>query len=76
MTRAEKRFQIEFGERLRDSRVNWAELTQKQLAEKSGLTAMHISHFECGRRLPCLRNYIALVRALKTNADYMLGLDK
>ena len=62
--------------RLKETREFFAEMTQAELASKSGLSAMHISHFECGRRLPSLENFAALVRALDTNAEYMLGLDE
>lgn len=68
-------FTKRFAKRLRDTRVNFAGLTQEELARKCGLTAFHISHFECGRRLPSLKNYAALVKALNTNAEQMIGLN-
>lgn len=62
-----------FGERLRDTREAFG-FTQEELASRAGLTNMAISHFECGRRLPSLENYARIVKALDTNAEYMLGL--
>lgn len=69
-------FTKRFASRLKSTREQWAMMTQSELAEKSGISAMHISHFECGRRLPSLQNYAALVRALETNAAYLIGLGK
>lgn len=63
-----------FAKRLKETREVWAGMTQKELAKKSGMSAMHISHFECGRRLPSLANFAALVKALKTNANYLLQI--
>ncbi len=48
-------------------------LTQDDLAEKSGLQASAVSHFECGRRSPSLANFIALCDALRVSADSLLG---
>lgn len=47
-------------------------MTQRDLAEKANLTADHISHFECGQRLPSVPNLRALAIALNTSADYLL----
>lgn len=47
-------------------------MTQATLAEKCDLTAAHISHFECGRRLPNAKNLRALSIALDASADYFL----
>lgn len=64
-------------------RIAWArghfgaavsEITQQQLAELSGISAMHISHFECGRRTPHVANLIALSKALGVTTDWLLGL--
>lgn len=67
-------FAKRFAKRLKETRVEFAEMTQEELSKRSGLSAMHISHFECGRRLPSLENYARLVRALNTNAEHMIGL--
>ncbi len=47
-------------------------MTQEALSKKSGINHMHISHIECGRRLPNLQNFKRLVQALGTTADNLL----
>jgi transcriptional regulator with XRE-family HTH domain len=59
------------GERLKSAR-ELRHMTQADLATKTGLKECAISHFECGRRLPCVRNLRALSIALNTSADYLL----
>jgi len=59
-----------YASRLRHSRVT-KKLTQQQLAKKAGLTAMHISHFESGTRLPNLLNAINISRALDVRLDWL-----
>lgn len=49
-------------------------ITQKELADKCGLTPYWISHFECGRRAPNLANFVKLCRALRVSSDYILDL--
>lgn len=75
MKRKTKRKQLTdgFGIRLKEARKD-SGMTQQEVADKIGLTNMAISHFECGRRLPSLENYVRIVRALGLNADYMLGI--
>lgn len=48
--------------------------TQATLAKATGISAMHISHFECGRRLPSLENFRALMLALGDYCDGVLEL--
>lgn len=55
-----------FGIRLTRLRVDRA-LSQKELADKCLLSQAWISHFECGRRLPSLPNFVAICRALNLN---------
>ena len=62
-----------FGKRLRRAREN-AQLTQAQLAEKSGLAATAITHFEADRRRPSFANVRELALALKVSSNYLLGL--
>jgi transcriptional regulator with XRE-family HTH domain len=50
-------------------------MTQSELAQKAGMTAMHVSHFECGRRLPSLENFAALMRVLGGHSEYLLELE-
>ena len=42
-----------------------AGITQKQLAEQTGLTQDWISHFECGRRSPDAYSFFRLQQALR-----------
>lgn len=60
-----------FGERLKCVR-KMRRMTQLELGQKSGMTADHISHFECGIRLPNAENLRAISIALNTSADYLL----
>jgi transcriptional regulator with XRE-family HTH domain len=46
---------------------------QEELAKKAGLPPSSISHFECGRRKPSLRNLVRLADALEMSADFLLG---
>jgi len=49
------------------------ELTQAQLAEKAGLPAAAISHFETGGRKPSFENLVKLAEALSVTTDFLLG---
>lgn len=60
-----------FGERLKCVREMRRE-TQVTLAANASMTPMHLSHFECGRRLPNAANLRALSIALNTSLDYLL----
>lgn len=55
--------------RIRESRG----ITQSDLAERTGLKPSAISHFESGRRRPCLANLVKLADALGCSADVLLG---
>lgn len=63
----------EFGRLLKEIREQEG-MTQEELARATGLTAMHISHFECGRRLPCLRSFRELMFALGDYCESLLEL--
>lgn len=64
-----------FAERLRDARERLRGLTQTQLAEKAGLPATSISHFENpeGTRKPSFDNLRRLANSLEVTTDYLLG---
>jgi transcriptional regulator with XRE-family HTH domain len=47
-------------------------LSQAALATKAGLAPTHLSHFEAGRRIPTLENFVHLVNALGVSADELL----
>jgi len=48
-------------------------MNQDQLAERSGLEASAISHFETGTRLPSFENLKRVADALRVSADYLMG---
>jgi transcriptional regulator with XRE-family HTH domain len=61
-----------FPDRLRAAR-QLRNLSQSELAEKSGLQPSAVSHFETGRRAPSFDNLKALSEALQVTTDYLLG---
>lgn len=63
-----------FGRLLKETREQEG-LTQAELAKAAGLTAMHVSHFECGRRMPCLRTFRELMFVLGDYCESLLGLE-
>lgn len=48
-------------------------MTQKEMAKKTGLEQSHISHFECDRRSPNLKNLIILSKALNCTIDDLVN---
>lgn len=63
-----------FGKRLREVRKNQG-LTQKQLADKLGLTKTSISCYESGTRTPTLDTLIDLANELGIELSYFLGTE-
>jgi transcriptional regulator with XRE-family HTH domain len=63
---------MEFGERLRKVRDDKG-LSQNDLAERAGIQASAVSHFELGRRLPSFDNIRRLADALNVTSDFLLG---
>lgn len=61
-----------FPERLQKSR-DLRQLSKAALAEKAGLPASSISHFEAGSRKPSFDNLRKLAQALNVSTDYLLG---
>lgn len=61
-----------FGKRLKEARTKCCYLTQKELSEKSGVSAMHISQFETEARLPSLQNFARLAVVLKVRMEWLL----
>ena len=61
-----------FSERLRSTREKRA-LSQGEVAERAGLQASAISHFETGTRKPSFDNLRRLADALEVTTDYLLG---
>lgn len=61
-----------FPERLRTAREH-RDLSQGKLAERAGLQASAVSHFETGGRKPSFDNLKRLADALNVTTDYLLG---
>lgn len=61
-----------FGQRLRDVRKE-NHLTQKQLAEKIGVTERNLRHYELGTMKPGLDVIISILDNTNVSADYLLG---
>ena len=61
-----------FPKRLLEAR-EMRELTQAQLAEKAGIPAGTISHFENEVRKPSFDNLVKLAEALAVTTDFLLG---
>jgi transcriptional regulator with XRE-family HTH domain len=61
-----------FGERLREIRKS-KNLTQKELAEKTGIEKTFISHYERCDNEPSLRTLNWLCQALEVKASELLG---
>lgn len=64
----------DFGELLKSLRVN-AGLTQKQLADKLGVSKNAVSYYEKSLRYPSSDILIRIARVFRVSADYLLGLD-
>ena len=61
-----------FPERLRTAREH-RELSQGELADRAGLQASAVSHFETAGRKPSFDNLKKLADALNVSTDYLLG---
>lgn len=61
-----------FKDRIRETRERKG-LSQNDLAEKAGMQASAISHFESGRRAPSFDNLRKLADALDVSIDFLLG---
>ncbi len=48
-------------------------MTQAGLAKAAGLKTSAVSHFESGRRTPCVRNLVLLSDHLQVSVDQLLG---
>lgn len=65
-----------FAQRLRYIREKVINITQEELASKTGVPSTSISHFESIKdsRKPSFDNIRILAKALKVTTDYLLGL--
>jgi transcriptional regulator with XRE-family HTH domain len=68
-----KSFEGDFFMRLLEIR-NSKGMTQKQLAERLGVTIRTITNYENGSREPNIKTLIALTQIFGVSADYLLGL--
>lgn len=62
-----------FNERIREARQQCG-LTQKQVAEKLGITDNALCQYEKGVREPSISTIIELCKLYDVSADYLLGL--
>lgn len=63
----------QFAERLRKTRDRQG-LSQRDLAERSGLTPAAISQLESGQREPTFSTIVRLAAALKTSPNDLMGI--
>ena len=63
---------FDFGQRLRSVRKE-NHLTQRQLAEKIGVTERNLRHYELGTMKPGLEVILAILDNVDVSADYLLG---
>lgn len=64
---------MEIGNRIKTLRTEY-NLTQKQLADKLGLTPKMISFYESGQRIPPIDIVEKLSSIFSKSADYLIGL--
>lgn len=66
---------VDFGNRLKELRLQ-AGLTQKQLAERIGVTKSVISFYELRERTPSPDILIKLSNVFHVTTDYLLGIER
>lgn len=66
---------MDFGKKLKELRLN-AGLTQKQLAERIGVTKSVISFYELRERTPSPDILIKLSGVFHVTTDYLLGIER
>ena len=65
---------MNLGERLKKLRKARG-LTQDMLADRSGISSAHLSHYECNRQVPTLENFIKLKIGMGVTWDSMFLFD-
>ena len=65
----------ELGHRLADAR-KMLDMTQADIATRTGLKVSAVSHFECGRRKPSVDNLVRLSKVLRVSTDWLLCVCK
>lgn len=59
---------MDYGRKLKLAR-KWANITQKELAEKAGIATITIHQYEAGKRKPTMENWFAIANALHLSLD-------
>ena len=67
--------EFDFGIRLKELRTQ-AGLTQKQLAERIGVTKSVVSFYELRERTPSPEVLVKLAAIFHVSSDYLLGIEK
>ena len=65
----------DFGNRLKELRRQ-SGMTQKQLAEKIGITKSVVSFYELRERTPSPEILVKLATEFKVSSDFLLGIEK
>lgn len=65
---------VDFGTRLKALRTQMG-LTQKQLAERLGVTKSVVSYYELQERYPSPEILVKLARIFHVSTDYLLGVE-
>ncbi|MBQ8885519.1 MAG: helix-turn-helix transcriptional regulator [Clostridia bacterium] len=65
---------MKFAERITEE-IKASNYTQKQIAEKLGISEGNISNWKKGLNLPSVETLYRLCILLETSADYLLGLE-
>jgi transcriptional regulator with XRE-family HTH domain len=65
---------MKFKERL-IMELKYSKLTQKEIAEKLGISEGNITNWKNGENLPSLEVFYSLCNLLEVSADYMLGIE-
>lgn len=63
---------VKFSDRLKQIRES-RQMTQQELAAKTGMIQSAIAHFEGDRRKPSFQNIRILSQALGISSDYLMG---
>ncbi|MCH5200170.1 MAG: helix-turn-helix transcriptional regulator [Oscillospiraceae bacterium] len=66
---------VDFGNTLKELRQK-AGLTQKQLADKMGITASVVSYYELSERNPSPEVLVKLASIFHVTTDFLLGIQK
>ena len=66
---------MEFGQKLKELRIH-SGLTQKQLAERMGVSKSVISYYKLQERSPSPEILIQLASIFHVSSDYLLGIEK